>query len=396
MTRTDHGEPARTVDKNLLVIFGITLTAILGVSSISPAFPKIIRELGVSPREIGLLITAFTLPGVVMTPVLGILADRFGRKRILIPALLLFGVAGVACALARDFTLLVILRFIQGLGAASLGSLNVTLLGDLYSGPRRAAAMGYNASVLSIGTAGYPIIGGALATIQWYVPFLLPVVAFPVILAVLFVLDNPDARSDQQLVEYLRNAWKHLKNRAVGVLFAASLMTFIILYGALLTYFPLFLEERFGFESFTIGLIISSASISTAITSSQVGRLAKRFKPRSLLCVTFFLYGLAMVLVPFVHQAWMLFVPTIIFGMGNGLNIPTIQTALAGLAPMQVRGAVMSLNGMVLRLGQTLGPVVMGGVYAVFGLEATFFAGMVSALAMLAILWTFDFSSSTH
>jgi MFS transporter, ACDE family, multidrug resistance protein len=73
----------------------------------------------------GLLITVFTLPGVFLTPVAGVLSDKFGRKTVLIPSLLLFGVAGGACALARDFELLLGLRVLQGVGAATLGATNV-------------------------------------------------------------------------------------------------------------------------------------------------------------------------------------------------------------------------------------------------------------------------------
>ena len=120
-------------DPNLQIVFAVTLIMIMGVSSISPAFPEIQTAFGISKPTVGLLIVVFTLPGVLFTPVLGVLADRFGRKKILVPSLLLFGVAGSACFFARDFNLLLTLRFLQGIGAASLGSLNVTIIGDLYS-----------------------------------------------------------------------------------------------------------------------------------------------------------------------------------------------------------------------------------------------------------------------
>jgi MFS transporter, ACDE family, multidrug resistance protein len=115
------------LNTNLQLVFGVTLMAVLGVSSITPTFPVIIEEFNISPQLIGMLITVFTLPGIVITPLLGILAVRFGRKRILIPSMLLFGMAGAACALARDYNLLLFLRFLQGIGAASRGSLNVDL-----------------------------------------------------------------------------------------------------------------------------------------------------------------------------------------------------------------------------------------------------------------------------
>ena len=68
-------------------------------------------------------------------------------------------------------------------------------------------------------------------------------------------------------------------------------------------------------------------------------------------------------------------IPAVIFGIAHGLNIPCYQTLLAGLAPMEYRGAFMSLNGMVLRLGQTLGPLLMGIIFSLWGIEATFYAG---------------------
>ena len=101
-------------DRNLHIIFSITLIAVLAVSSITPAFPQISRELGVSPARIGWLISAFTVPGVFLTPVLGVAADRWGRKQVLVPSLLLFAVAGTACAFATDFQTLLGLRLLQG------------------------------------------------------------------------------------------------------------------------------------------------------------------------------------------------------------------------------------------------------------------------------------------
>ncbi len=68
-------------DKRLWTIFGITMIAVMGVASITPALPKISETLNLSKTQIGLLISAFTFPGIFLTPVAGIMADRLGRKR---------------------------------------------------------------------------------------------------------------------------------------------------------------------------------------------------------------------------------------------------------------------------------------------------------------------------
>ena len=84
-------------DKNLYIIFCISILSVMGVSSITPAFPRIIEDLNISAGEVGLLITAFSLPGAVLAPFIGIMTDRLGRKRVLVPCLFIFGIAGFSC-----------------------------------------------------------------------------------------------------------------------------------------------------------------------------------------------------------------------------------------------------------------------------------------------------------
>ena len=374
------------LEKNLLIIFCITLTAILSVSTLAPAFPKIREEFAISDQSVGLLITFFTLPGVVLTPVLGVLADRYGRKRILVPSLMLFGIAGGMCAFITNFELLLTLRFVQGIGGAALGSLNVTVIGDLFSGKERTSAMGYNASVLSVGTAAYPALGGALADLSWNYPFLLAFIGIPVGLLVLFVLNNPEPKNRQNLKEYLHNLWISLKHCRVIVLFAASCVTFIILYGSYLTYFPLLLDERFEVSSFVIGLVMSSMSAVTAVTASQLGRLASIFSEQTLLKASFIIYGVSLAIFPFVHTFWLLVIPIVIYGVAQGINIPSIITLLSGMAPMEYRAAFMSANGMVLRIGQTLGPMLMGFMVILGGISYAFFTGTALAVIMFVVL----------
>ena len=373
-------------DRNLHVVFGVTLMAVLGVSSLAPALPRVARELNLTPQQAGLLITVFTIPGVFLTPVAGVLSDRFGRRRILVPGLWLFALAGAACALASTTAQLHALRFLQGVGAAALGSLNVTVLGDLYAGSRRAAAMGYNASVLSVGTASYPAIGGALAELNWRWPFLLPLLAVPVAIAVQTWLRNPEPERQSSLRAYFGAVGRSIRRREVVGLFVVSVVTFVLLYGAMLTYFPLLMDGRFGFSPGMIGIFLTASSLATGVVSAQLGRLARRFGEGHLIRAGFALYALALALVPLLREPWLMLLPAICFGAGMGLNVPSLLTMLSGLAPPENRGAFMSLNGMVLRLGQTLGPLLAGAAFGWAGLDAPFVGGAGLAVATLLLV----------
>ncbi|MBN1998187.1 MFS transporter [candidate division KSB1 bacterium] len=384
-TTNQPGERRLYLDRNLQIIFGVTLMAIMGVSSIAPVFPRIIKELEISPKSVGMLITFFTFPGILLTPVLGVLADRYGRKIILIPSLLMFASAGTACFFVRDFNILLLLRFLQGAGAASLGSLYAIIIGDLYSGRDRAVAMGYNSSVLSIGTATFPLIGGALASLGWYYPFLLPGLGFVVALAALKLI-NPEPDKHESLRHYFLQIFSVLRQFRLVCLFIAGLSIFIVLYGVLLTYFPIFLNSKFNSSPFLIGLVMSAMSFSTAVTSSQMGFFTRRFSEYTLLKLSFIITAVAIAIVPMVRTFGLAFLPVIIYGVGHGLAIPSLLSLLASLPPMQVRGAVLSMNGTILRLGQTAGPFFMGLALGLSGLSATFWTGALVLLLTATFL----------
>jgi MFS family permease len=93
----------------------------------------------------------------------------------------------------------------------------------------------------------------------------------------------------------------------------------------------------------------------------------------------------ALVAIPLARELWQLLLPALLFGAVNGLSIPSIFTLLVGLAPERRRAAFMSVNGMVLRLGQTVGPVLAGALVSMGGLDAAFWGTAVLAAAMTAL-----------
>ncbi|MDV2996939.1 MAG: Bacillibactin exporter [Chroococcidiopsis sp. SAG 2025] len=372
-------------DRNFQIICAVSLVAVLGVSSVTPAFPALAQALKIAPQNIGLLVTVFTLPTLLLGPVIGVFADRLGRKKILIPALFLFAIAGAACAIAPNLSVLLVLRCLQGIGAAPLLSLSLTLIGDFYVGDQRATAMGYNSSISSVGTAIYPTLGGALAVWGWYYPFLLPLVAIPIGLLVILMLRNREQKSGRSLKAYLNNASRVLKNRQLLGLFIGSAANFMLLYGTYITYLPELINQSFNASAFAIGLILSSVSVSITLASSQLGRLTHKFPAPLLVRASFIFYAVALLIIPFVSSLWFLLIPTTLFGIGVGIGMPSIQTLLAELAPQEYLATVMAVNGSFFGLGQTLGPLITGVAFGVAGINGAFFTGVGLALVMLIV-----------
>jgi len=205
-------------------------------------------------------------------------------------------------------------------------------------------------------------------------------------MAVIYSLDEGRPANSEKFSIYINKAWNSIKDKRVIVIFIVSILTFIILYGAYLSYFPFLADSKFEAAPYVIGILFSVSSLTTAITSSQVGRLHKRFSDKVLLKAAFFIYAIALIIIPFITGLWFLTIPLIFFGIAQGLNIPSLQTILTDLAPPENRAAFMSLNGMVLRMGQTLGPLLMGLLFGLFGLTAVYIAGAVIALIMFILV----------
>lgn len=360
----------------------------MGVASIAPALPQIAESLSLSKHQVGLLISVFTLPGVFLTPFAGVVADRMGRKFVLVPALFLFSAAGFAIFFVHDFKLILGLRILQGAGAAPLGALNTALIGDFFKGKELPKAMGYNAGILSLSTATYPLIGGFLAGIAWYFPFALPLLAIPVGLYLIFGMPEAQIDKPENLKNYLKSFSKSIIRKEVMAVFVIGTITFIILYGNFLTYIPFIMKQKFDLSAPQIGMMLSLSSFATGIVASQVGRLTQKFGSLNLLKTAFFLFMSVNIILPFVNNMYLFMLPIIMFGLAMALNMPSLQTVLTKLAPNDQRGAFMSINGWVIRLGQTIGPLFIGVGYTFHGYFGAYFLGAFIALLALVVLFT--------
>ena len=146
------------------------------------------------------------------------------------------------------------------------------------------------------------------------------------------------------------------------------------------------MHDNFSLNSSQIGIFMSLSSIFTMITASQLGRLLKKYKASDLLKMAFLLYLIVNLIIPNLNSLYWFIIPVALFGVAQGLNIPSLQTLLANLAPENQRAAFMSANGMVLRIGQTLGPAFIGLGFAFGGLSGAFYlAGFIAVLVLILI-----------
>ena len=161
LLRSVFGEDAIILrDANFRLLLSATVFPILGTALVSPILESVIDPFEASPASIGLMISFLTAPAIIVIPFTGVLADRYGRRPVLVVALLLFGSGGSAIALTTDFRTILGLRAIQGVGFAGLVPIITASIGDMYDGEREVSGQGLRMFVNGVSGAVFPLLAG--------------------------------------------------------------------------------------------------------------------------------------------------------------------------------------------------------------------------------------------
>ena len=354
--------------RNFQLLLVAALPPVLGNTLISPILDSLIEPFGATPVSISLMISVFSAPAIVMISVAGGLADRFGRKQVLSTSLLLFGLCGTAIAFTADYEVVLVLRFVQGIGFSGVIPVIITSIGDLYTGEREATGQGIRFMASGLSGAVFPLAAGVLVLLAWQYPFLLYAMAIPTALALHRWFDEPERtsrdRSAGPAVEgsYLRELFDLGRRRRVLALVLAR-ATMPMIWVGFLTYNSLIVVRLIGETPVEAGLLATVGFGTFALAASQAGRVASRVSSPFYPLVAANL-GLA------VGFGVVLFAPGIVeaalgmtvAGLGFGLVGALYRSLLTGLAPPRLRGGLVSLGEAGARVTITVTPLAMGGV----------------------------------
>jgi ACDE family multidrug resistance protein len=347
----------------------IPMVLVFGNSMLVPVLPEMQRELGISKFQSSLIISIFSLAAGVFIPVIGYLSDRFGRKAIIVPALIIYGGAGVLAgfgAIWNSYSIIIIARAIQGLAAAGTAPIAMALVGDLYDGGTESKALGMTEASNGTGKVLSPIIGSLLALIVWYASFF----AFPVfcalsLLAVLFLIKEPKHNQKQKLREYLRKISKQFREKGQWLItsfFAGSLGLFI-LFGVLFYLSNILEEEPYNIDGVIKGMILAIPLLGMVITSYTTGSLIKKNGAlmRWLMNIGLVIMTISLAATIFFFKNIYVFIGLLTMSsIGTGLLLPCLNTMITGAVQKSERGMITSLYNCLRFLGVAAGPPLFG------------------------------------
>jgi len=354
----------------LAAIAGVPFIMVLGNSMLIPVLPQLQEALKLNEFKSSMVITAFSVPGLLI-PLAGFLSDRFGRKKVIIPGLILYGLGGIIAGLAaifldgRAYTWIIGGRIIQGIGAAGTTPIAMALAGDLFTGHQRGKALGVVEAANGFGKVLSPVLGAAIGLIAWYATFLFfPAIIIPIALGVWFLIKEPESnRATKSIAQYSQAIKKvfHEKSALLSVIFLAGTVALLILFG-MLFFLSDYLEETVGLKGMVKGAALAVPVLFMSVTSFVTGLLIKNNVQlmKWLVVAGLGLVAGSLAALNAYQNIYFFFAGISIAGLGTGMLLPCLNIMITSTTATEERGLITSIYGSVRFLGVAAGPPLFG------------------------------------
>lgn len=353
---------------------------------VSPVLPEIVQQLQLDPRWAGTLVSAHALAIALFTPILGLLADRVGKRRVLIVSLLCYSVFGAAGGFMAQLGPLLISRVLLGIASAGIAAASIGLLSTMYDGEARTRMLGYATSAMTTASIFVPVVGGWVGAIHWSFAFYLYGFGVPVALLATIILREGSYRSSS-LIASPKELLRVIRQPAVLRLYLSITLAAAVVY-AVVIYTPLYLKDAIGADPALNGFVLAIRAVGAATMSAiAASRLAKAIGTGPTVGLGFVIMGAMLCTIPLLDRLWTIVPAAVLFGMGFGITIPNIYDGLAALAPPEIRASVLAIGTGTNSLGQFLSPLLLGPVWETASLPTVFYAAGILAIGVGIISW---------
>lgn len=375
-----------TRNRGLFVLVVLSLSGFVtsfGAHIVATNLPTYAQSVGVGAFMIGVLIAVYDFAELFAKPVAGFVADKRGMKTILLAGLVVF-IAGSLLFLVIRPSLLVLVRFTQGLGAAALSTVSISLVARYFSENRGRSLGIYNA----IKGAGYviaPAAGGFLASrFGFSMLFLVSAAigAFVLVLSLFLPGDTSSAFEDDDDAS-LKDFVAIFADRALRPMYAVIVINMFMV-GALFGFLPVYLHGL-GYSSVRSGTVLSVSTAAYLLIQPVAGMLADRFDIRTTVMIGLALSATAIMVMTFT-SGWPLIGVVIAAGFGIGTVWTNSDTMVAASASRGKLGASIGAAQSFKEFGDMVGPLVIGAITQLFSVRIGFVTCGLIGLSCLLVL----------
>ncbi|MBS99833.1 MAG: MFS transporter [Oceanospirillaceae bacterium] len=383
------GPVARPIHAYLLLLCGCM--SVLAAVVIAPILPKMQAHFADIERVEFLVPLALTTPGLVIALLslfVGVIADKFGRKRLLVGGLAFYALFGCAPLLIDSLHAIIATRIGVGFTEAIIMTCCTALIGDYYRGLQRERYLALNTTFASTSAVIFIAVGGALGEFGWRVPFGVYSISLLLALAALMLLWEPRRHVDQAAMSHTVEAeddesWNPM--RLLGI----CLVTLVggVLFMAVQVHVAYLLADVGVESSATVGLIASAAQVAVVV-GSLLFRLILRagYMTSMRLGVALLLIGCGYLLIGVSDHSTGVIVGALINGLGAGILLPTLLCWNMKHLPDQRRALGTGAWMAAFFLGQFLTPLVVVGLSERAGGFSAAFQSMGYVVVPMALL----------
>src|SRR4051812_6965051 len=337
----------------VLSISSIPLVMTLGNSMLIPVLPLMESQLDISPFQASMIITVYSLVAIFFIPIAGFLSDHIGRKKVIIPSLIITAIGGLISAWAgwkmdNPYWIILIGRALQGVGAAGAFPIVMPLIGDMFNTDEEvSSSLGIIETSNTLGKVLSPILGSFLAGFFWFIPFFsIPVFCLISIILMLFLVKTPNKREEpipfkrflDNIKDTFKNNWKWLY-----AVFVIGIILMFVLF-AVLFYLSDTLEKVYDVKNVKKGLYLAIPLGGLCISSYFTGKLIKENKVL-MKWITFggiILLAASIAMLGFSKAMWFMITLFVLSGIGIGVGLPCLDALITSGIEKQERGTVSS------------------------------------------------------
>lgn len=351
-----------------------------GMGMVSPLLPVFAEEMGATGIWLGLTFSGFAVSQIIVTPVVGRLSDRYGRKVFLVSGMIIFSLAALGYIFAVTYQQLVLFRLVSGIGAAITFPVAFAYVGDMAPVDREGTYMGAFNVAQMLGFGGGPLIGGILDDVGGMDVTFSAMVASTAAAALLILALLPPSsqrltHEEQEavpLLTLLRDA------RVMAVM--AYYVSWALGLGAMFAFFAVFMRTELAASGLEIGIVLSSRTLLAGALQPIFGRVADRYSRPALVGGAMTCISVLIFVISGVNSLPLLLSLFLLMGLFDSIAFPAASAMIVSIGRGSGMGSIMGMFQMALSAGMISGSVIGGVIVDEFGIRAIFRYASVMAL----------------
>ena len=354
----------------IISMSSIPLVMTLGNSMLIPVLPSMEKKLSISSFQTSMIITVYSIVAIFLIPVAGYLSDHIGRKKVIIPSLIIAGIGGIisgwaAWKLDSAYWLILLGRALQGAGAAGAAPIVLPLVGDMFKNEDDVSScLGLIETANTFGKVLSPILGAFLAGFIWFLPFFsIPVFcAISVIMMLLLVKCPKTTEKPIPFKQFFINVKKTFteKGRWLYAIFFIGGILMLVLFG-ILFYLSEVFEKEYDIKDIKKGFFLALPLGALCLSSFISGKVIKKNKVlmKWLTFIGILAAAISIAALWFSINLWYMLSMFLISGIGIGISLPCLDALITEGIEKEERGTISSIYSSMRFIGVAAGPPII-------------------------------------